>query len=283
MENIDVYIDAKSFHTETWAPERGNILRDLISIRDDIQKQSLRYSLGCISYVTIGLLSGSLALAGIMADSCAMEPLALVLTMVGLVTGILSGGAGLILGGMKIVAIKRKCALAMACLEKHEETCKKMKAKLKAVKKNIDAFKADIRAHNNLDTSQLKEEIKCSAGSVPLAFKIDDLVTTSKAAEAYRITGNKDKIVELFKIGDALDDLLPTALKDVSEESATISTEVLSTVAAISILIDIGSLIWNVLEFTRLRKGMLCNEAESLNKVIVSLQREYDVLERCFI
>lgn len=241
MENIDVYMDAKSFHTETWAPERGNILRDLISIRDDIQKQRLRYSLGCISYVTIGLLSGSLALAGIMADSCAMEPLALVLTMVGLVTGILSGGAGLILGGMKIVAIKRKCALAMACLEKHEETCKQMKAKLNTVKKNIDAFKADIRAHNNLDTSQLKEEIKCSAGSVPLAFKIDDLVTTSKAAEAYRITGNKDKIVELFKIGDALDDLLPTALKDVSEESATISTEVLSTVAAIGILIDIGS------------------------------------------
>lgn len=108
-------------------------------------------------------------------------------------------------------------------------------------------------------------------------------MTTSKAAEAYRITGNKDKIVELFKIGDALDDLLPTALKDVSEESATISTEVLSTVAAIGILIDIGSLIWNVLEFTRLRNGMLCNEAESLNKVIVSLQREYDVLERCFI
>lgn len=194
MENIDVYMDAKSFHTETWAPERGNILRDLISIRDDIQKQRLRYSLGCISYVTIGLLSGSLALAGIIADSCAMEPLALVLTMVGLVTGILSGGAGLILGGMKIVVIKRKCALAMACLEKHEETCKKMKAKLKAVKKNIDAFKADIRAHNNLDTSQLKEELKCSAGSVPLAFKIDDLVTTSKAAEAYRKTGNKDKI-----------------------------------------------------------------------------------------
>lgn len=279
MENIDVYIDAKSFHTETWAPERGNILRDLISIRDDIQKQRLRYSLGCISYVTIGLLSGSLALAGIMADSYAMEPLALVLTMVGLVTGILSGGAGLILGGMKIVVIKRKCALAMACLEKHEENCKKMKAKLNAVKKEIDAFKADIRAHNNLDTSQLKEEIKCSAGSVPLAFKIDDLVTTSKAAEAYRITGNKDKIVELFKIGDAL----PIALKDVSEESATISTEVLSTVAAIGILIDIGALIWNVLEFTRLRKGMLCNEAESLNKVIVSLQREYDVLERCFI
>lgn len=284
MENIDVYIDAKSFHTETWAPERGNILRDLISIRDDIQKQRLRYSLGCISYVTIGLLSGSLALAGIMADSYAMEPLALVLTMVGLVTGILSGGPGLILGGMKIVVIKRKCALAMACLEKHEENCKKMKAKLNTVKKEIDAFKADIRAHNyNLDTSQLKEEIKCSAGSVLLAFKIDDLVTTSKAAEAYRITGNKDKIVELFKIGDALDDLLPIALKDVSEESATISTEVLSTVAAIGILIDIGSLIWNVLEFTRLRNGMLCNEAESLNKVIVSLQREYDVLERCFI
>lgn len=279
MENIDVYMDAKSFHTETWAPERGNILGDLISIRDDIQKQRLRYSLGCISYVTIGLLSGSLALAGIMADSCAMEPLALVLTMVGLVTGILSGGAGLILGGMKIVVIKRKCALAMACLEKHEETCKQMKAKLNTVKKNIDAFKADIRAHNNLDTSQLKEEIKCSASGVPLAFKIDDLVTTSKAAEAYRITGNKDKIVELFKIGDAL----PIALKDVSEESATISTEVLSTVAAIGILIDIGSLIWNVLEFTRLRNGMLCNEAESLNKVIVSLQREYDVLERCFI
>lgn len=179
-----MYIDAKSFHTETWAPERGNILRDLISIRDDIQKQRLRYSLGCISYVTIGLLSGSLALAGIMADSYAMEPLALVLTMIGLVTGILSGGAGLILGGMKIVGIKRKCALAMACLEKHEETCKKMKAKLKAVKKNIDAFKADIRAHNNLDTSQLKEEIKCSAGSVPLAFKIDDLVTTSKSSRS---------------------------------------------------------------------------------------------------
>lgn len=278
-----MYMDAKSFYVETWAPERGNILRDLISIRDDIQAQRLRYSIGCISYVTIGLLSGSLALAGIMADSCAMEPLALVLTMVGLVTGILSGGSGLILGVIKIVVIKRKCALAMTCLEKHEETCKKMKAKLNVVKKEIDTFKAEIRAHNDFDTSQLKEEIKRAGSSVSLVFKIDDLVSTSKAAEAYRITGKTDKIVELFNIGDALDDLLPSALKDVSEESASISTEVLSTVAAIGILIDIGSLIWNVLEFTRLRKGMLCDEAESLNKVIVSLQREYDVLERCFI
>lgn len=95
----------------------------------------------------------------------------------------------------------------------------------------------------------MKEEIKCLVGSMFFVFKIDDLVIMFKVVEVYRIIGNKDKIVEFFKIGDVLDDLLLIVLKDVFEECVIIL--VLSIVVVIGILIDIGFLIWNVLEFIR--------------------------------
>lgn len=97
----------------------------------------------------------------------------------------------------------------------------------------------------------MKEEIKCLVGSVFFVFKIDDLVIIFKVVEVYRIIGNKDKIVEFFKIGDVLDDLLLIVLRDVFEECVIILIEVLSIVVVIGILIDIGFLIWNVLEFIR--------------------------------
>lgn len=93
----------------------------------------------------------------------------------------------------------------------------------------------------------MKEEIKCLVGSIFFVFKIDDLVIMFKVVEVYRIIRNKDKIVEFFKIGD----VLFIVLKDVFEESVIILIEVLSIVVVIGILIDIGFLIWNVLEFIR--------------------------------
>ena len=282
MENFHSLQRLKSYYTDVWTPGRQTLISKLSRIKEDIQNQAQMYSAGCISYVTIGILSGTFAIAAVMADSCELEVMALVLRMMGTVAGILSGAASLFHGIVKIVVIKVKCHFAHSLIEKHEETCEKMKYFLNILKEEIAIFKSEIRTHYGFETSQLKEEVTRAGGVVTLGMKIDDLVTTSKAADAYRKTGSSDEIVKIFSIGETLDELLPSSVKDVSNGSVKVSTIVLSTLTVIGMIVDIVSLVWNILKLTRMEKGLLCPEAEKLDNVIRVLQKEYDLMKKCF-
>ena len=282
MENFHSLQRAKSYYTDVWTPGRQTLISKLSRIKEDIQNQAQMYSAGCISYVAIGILSGTFAIAAGMADSCELEVMALVLRIMGTVAGILSGAACLFHGVVKIVVIKVKCHSAKSLLEKHEETCEKMKYFLNILKEEIAIFKSEIKTHYGFETSQLKEEVTRAGGVVNLGVNIEDLVTTSKAADAYRKTGSSEEIVKIFSVGETLDELLPSSVKDVSSGSVKVSTKVLSTLTAIGMIVDIVSLVWNVLKLTRMEKGMLCPEAEKLDNVIRLLQRECDLMKNCF-
>ncbi|XP_062606254.1 apolipoprotein L3-like [Saccostrea cucullata] len=277
MENKDSFKNARKYF-KSWAPERRRVLMELKKIRDEIQQQAKNHSIGNIAYSIFGLIGGILSIAGI-----AMAPVtfgtSFILTMTGIATGVTSGVAGLTHGVVKIGIVKKHCNQAKAHLEKHETTCKEMKRLIKLLELATDP---KINDSNTLEISQVCQGVKQAGSIAALGKRIFDLVEKTSALGVHRITGNADEVARLLRLGTALDDIAPTAAKSVSKGVTKLSTEALSTLAAIGIIIDLGSLIWNAVDLSKIEKGQLCAEAEKLQKVIEQMQREYDVLKECF-
>ncbi|XP_061182541.1 apolipoprotein L3-like [Saccostrea echinata] len=277
MENRDSFKNAQNYF-ETWAPERQRILKELRTIRDEIQQQARIHSIGNITYSIFGIIGGILGIAGI-----AMAPVtlgtSLILTATGIATGVTSGVAGVTHGIVKIGIVKKQCNHAKASLEKHDTTCKEMKRLVTLLRQDIDTIMKDS---NTLEISHVGEGVRRAGSTAVLGKDIFNLVTTSIAVDVYRITGNADEVARVLSLGAALDDIVPSALKDVSKGVTKLSTEALSAMAAIGLIIDLGSLIWNAVDLSKIQQGQLCAEAEKFQKVIEQMQHEYDVLNECF-
>ncbi|XP_062617140.1 apolipoprotein L3-like [Saccostrea cucullata] len=237
-------------HFATWAPERLRVLEELRTIRDEIQEQARIQSIGNITYSSVGLIGGGLAIAGIVTAPFTFGT-SLALTVAGVATGVTSGVAGVTHGVVKIGIVKKQCNQAKASLEKHDTTCKEMKRLVTLLQKDIEKC---MRDGNALKISQVGQGVK-QAGSAAILGK------------------------GIYKL---LDDIFPSAMKNVSKGVTKLSTEALSALAAVGIIIDLGSLIWNAVDMSKIEKGQLCAEAEKLQKVIEQMQHEYDVLKECF-
>lgn len=281
MEHLDSFVKARNFYDETWAPERREVLNELEIIRDEIQRQAKIHSIGSITYSSVGLIGGGLAIAGIITAPFTFGA-SLGLTVAGIATGVTSGVAGVTHGAVKFGIVKKHINNAKTNLEKHEKSGKEMKSLLKLLKQDIQTIEANIQDCKELKASYLGESLIGIGGATGVATGIVNLVNNSKAVDVYRITGNVDEVARVLSIGTALDDIVPSALKDVSKGVTKLSTEALSVLAAIGIVIDLGSLIWNAVDLSKFNKGQLCSEAEKLQKVIEQMQHEYDVLTKCF-
>ena len=280
LENLDSFKNAKQYF-KIWAPERQNILEELRRIRDEIQRQARIHTIGCITYSSVGLVGGGLAIAGIVTAPVTFGA-SLALTVAGVATGVTSGVAGVTHGVVKFGIVKKHCNIAQESLKKHNKACKKMKELVLLLKNDIDTIKADITDGHRLDTSHIKEGAKQSGGVVSVGKGIANLVQSSQALAVYRIAGNADEVAKVMRLGTALDDIIPSALKDVSKGVSKLSTEALSVLAAVGIIIDLGSLIYNAVDLAKIEKGKLCSEAEKLHKVIEQMEHEYEVLNDCF-
>eukprot|EP00105_Crassostrea_gigas_P002514 XP_011415074.1 PREDICTED: apolipoprotein L3-like [Crassostrea gigas] len=281
MEHLDSFIKARNFYHKKWAPERRRVLKDLESIRDEVQRQAKIHSIGSITYSSVGLVGGGLAIAGIITAPFTFG-VSLGLTVAGVATGVTSGVAGVTHGAVKFGIVKTQISNAKTNLENHDKHCKEMKRLLELLKQDIQTIKANIKDCNRLKSSSFGGGLKLVGGATGVAIRVENLVNKSKAAHMYRITGNVDEVARVMSIGTALDDIVPSALKDVSKGVTKLSTEALSVVAAIGIVIDLGSLIWNAFDLSKFSKGQLCSEAKKLQKVIEQMQHEYDVLTKCF-
>lgn len=281
MEHLDSFVKARNFYHKKWAPERRRVLKDLESIRDEVQRQAKIHSIGSITYSSVGLVGGGLAIAGIITAPFTFG-ISLGLTVAGIATGVTSGVAGVTHGAVKIGIVKKQINNAKTNLENHEKSCKEMKSLLELLKQDIETIEANIQDCKELKTSYLGESLIGIGGATGVAKGIANLVNNSKAVDVYRITGNVDEVARVLSIGTALDDIVPSALKDVSKGVTKLSTEALSVLAAIGIVIDLGSLIWNAVDLSKFNKGQLCSEAKKLQKVIEQMQHEYDVLTQCF-
>lgn len=281
MECMVSFVKARDYYKETWATERREILKELESFRDEIQRQAKIHSIGSITYSSVGLVGGGLAIAGIVTAPFTFGA-SLGLTVAGIVTGVTSGVAGVTHGAVKFGIVKKQCNNAKTSLENHDKSCKEMKSLLELLKQDIDTIEASIKDGNELKTSFVGEGFQGVGGTVGVVKGVVNLVNNSKAVEVYRITGNVDEVARVLSLGTALDDIVPSAFKDVSKGVTKLSTEALSVLAAVGIVIDLGALIYNAVDLSKINKGKLCTEAEKLQSVIKQMQDEYNALTKCF-
>nr|XP_022335914.1 uncharacterized protein LOC111132404 [Crassostrea virginica] len=279
MQNLESFKNAENYF-KIWAPERQKILKELRRIKDEIQRQARIHTIGSITYSSVGLVGGGLAIAGIVTAPFTFGA-SLALTVAGVASGVTSGIAGVTHGVVKLGIVKKHVNIAQESLKKHEEACKKMKDLVSLLKEDIDTITADIADGYGLDSSHIKEGTKQSVRLVSVGNGIANLVQSSQALAVYRITGNVDEVAKVMRLATALDDIVPSALKDVSKGVSKLSTEALSVLAAVGIIIDLGSLISNAVDLADIEKGKLCSEAEKFMEVIEQMEREYTVLKDC--
>ena len=278
MENLDSFKNAKHIF-KVWAAERQNILEELRRIRDEIQRQARIHDIGSFTYSGVGLVGGAVAVAGIVAAPFTFGA-SLALTVAGVAKGVTSDVAGVVHEAVKLEIFRKNCNIAKESLIKHDKACKQMKDLVLLLKEDIDTIKADITDGHSLDTSHIKEGAKQTVGAVSVDKGIANLVQGSQAVAFYRIADNVDEVVKVMRRGTALDDIVPSALKDVSKGVSNLPTEALGVLAGI--ISDPRSLIFNAVVLTKIAKDKLCSEAEKLQKIIEQMEHEYEVLNDCF-
>lgn len=280
MEDLKSYKNAQKY-LKSWAPERQKILDDLKTFRDEIQRQARIHSIGSITYSSVGLVGGGLAIAGIISATLTFGA-SLVLTVAGFAAGLTSGVAGFTHGVVKIGIVKSQLTNAKTSLENHDAACRKMKSLIILLKEDIETIEANIKEIQHLQRLQGLSGATASLSALGIGGGIEKLVKSSQETAVFRITDNADEVERMLSLGTALEDIVPSALKDVSREVSKLSTDALSVIAAVGILIDLGSLISNAVDLAKIEKGQLCAEAEKLDKVIQKMQHEYDVLKEYF-
>lgn len=109
MDNIESYVKAKEYFKKTFAPERMKVINELISPRDDIQKEARIQKIGSITYSSVGVVGGGMAIVGIVAAPFTAGA-SLALTAAGVAAGVSSGVAGVTPHVVKVKKVKSKLA-----------------------------------------------------------------------------------------------------------------------------------------------------------------------------
>lgn len=91
-----------------------------------------------------------------------------------------------------------------------------------------------------------------------------------------------NNVASVIKLGTALAKIIPSEAKGVSNGAAKLSTEALSVVVAIRIVVDLGSLVWNSVDLSNFNDGKLCPEAQKLQDVIDQMESEYNDVAELF-
>lgn len=159
------------------------------------------------------------------------------LTIAGVATSVTSGVAGVTHGAVKFSIVKTQINNAKKSLEKHSRSCKEMMRLLHValLQKNINEIEANV-----------ENGVK------------------SHCTDAFRVV----------QFGTVFVDLTPSAFKDMAKEFLKLSTEALSVLAVIGIIVDMGSLIWSSADLSKFNKGQLFNEANKIQRVIDEMQKE---------
>ncbi|XP_062585977.1 uncharacterized protein LOC134247653 [Saccostrea cucullata] len=277
MEDSTIKINlARQFYTDHWSPERQQVIADLMSIEETIQRHVKSYSIGSIGYSSIGILGGGLTIASVAAAPSTLG-LSLLLNVAGIATGVSSGVAGLAHGFIKNRTIEQKCKDAKSLLNRHKETSLNMRDMLA----EIITFEAETEDGKTLNLSLAKDDILQIANAALVAQRIKIVIKNSH--EMYRVIRSpSDGVARFLGLGSFLDDLIPTALKDISKGVAKIPGKIVGAVAFFGIAVDAASLFSNAIDLSKMTKGELCDEAKKIDETIKALQSEYDILREIF-
>lgn len=91
-----------------------------------------------------------------------------------------------------------------------------------------------------------------------------------------------ENVASVIKLGKALTQIIQSEAKGVSKGASKLSTEALSVMVAIRIVVDLRSLVWNSVDLSNFHEGKLCPEAQKLQDVIDQMESEYNDVAELF-
>lgn len=285
---------AYDFFLETFEPEREKIIKILTSLQNEIQREAEIEKIGSITYSGLGIVGGGMVIGGmILAPISAGASLGL--TVVGVSAGLSSSAADIAHGTIKAKIVQKKLNKAQRKLREHEDTCLKMTEVLCPLKRDIELIQKRID-----DIKQAKKDGDQNVKLIRFASEVTTILANSKPTSVQKLLSNGEELCKIIKLGKAIDELMPAAVRDaskeiarslskestkgvskmVTKETATLSTKlVMGTVTATAILVDLGFLISDAIDLHDFYDGNLCNEAENLRCVIKQIQKEKDDLK----
>lgn len=139
--NSKVYLQkACEYYSNHWSIERKEVLHKLREVSYYIEEQAKIRSIRNIAHSSVGF-GGFLAIGGIITAPFTFG-VSLGLTVAGIATSVTSGISGVNHMTLKLAIIKNQLNNAKEILQKHEESCRKMKKLLEAIDKHRAAFVA---------------------------------------------------------------------------------------------------------------------------------------------
>lgn len=279
MEHIESYVKAKEYFQNTFAPERMKVINELISLRDDIQKEARIQKIGSVTYSSVGIVGGGLIIAGIIAAPFTFGG-SLALSVAGGAATISSGVAGVTHNIVKEKKVKSKLVDARTSLQEHDKKCSKMSTLLVPLKRDIDRLRDEIIAIQQSRSEHDSDPENRNATRIVHGVKT--IIGSFRTLNVSALASNSKFFLQIQKIGETLKNVFPPSVSTAAKGAATIGTKALGTLAAVGILVDLGILISDATALAKIEKGKLCDEAEKLDNVITTMQNQYACLSKCF-
>lgn len=140
MDSNASFEEARKYYLNSWSIEREKVLEELKVIRVYVQEQARIHSIANITYSSVGIVGGGLAIAGVITAPFTFG-VSLGLTIAGLAASVGSSAAGAAHVAIKCSIVNTQINNAKNTLQKHKESCKEMERLVEALqkdKKNAD-------------------------------------------------------------------------------------------------------------------------------------------------
>lgn len=287
MGGMKSYDRAKSYLEDVLAPEREKVIRDLMSIRDDVQEVIKFQRLANTGYSFAGIIGGCAMLGSLVVTGGAT------LFATGALIGAYSGYAEV---GHEVVAksiLIKKFGDAETSLRKHEFTISEMNKLLLSLKEDIDKIDSLQSRIELLENTKLNEQIHAIQ---ILALIAQIIVIMGTDTDPKELANNRFEVYKLIKLRKLVEIVLPqsgkgvtfagkTGLsllsgKSITKNAGKKTAKVMAT--TFSVIADLNSFITNLDDFNKFDSGRLCTEAERLDGIITKLQWDLKQIKACF-
>lgn len=111
---------------------------------------------------------------------------------------------------------------------------------------------------------------------------IRTLVSGMNTLNVKALAWNSKDFPKLLKMSKTLEGVVSPSLSTATKGAAKIGTNALGTMTAVGIIVDLGILISDAVDLAKIEKGKLCDEAEKLDYVVITMQNQYTDLSKCF-
>lgn len=255
MEEISSFKAVKITFKEVYAFILLEVIKDLSTLRDEIQEVVVIQKAGSVTYTMFGILGEVIALGGVIANP---------LGTVGVGLWMFSSALGILHENVKLNIIRKKFEYAEKSLKKYNKTSLAMKEHLSSIERDIQLLREKIR--DSIDVNQSENAL----------LRLNQIADVLRKIETYTTADErKEDNLALFK--DSLDGVLSTAASVTRS-----STKAFGSVTALGMILNLRSLILDVDDLLDFDNNRLCAEADKLDCVITQLQCISDDLSACF-